>query len=348
VQEKQQPHEERRDAKKSIRHFETHGTFSENTRRQWSPTNGSRERTCTTVRPVRIRGTTYCKHRGFRGSDGISSSLQNRLWSSSIEDSDRSRRKESWCIEETGPGQPERHCAEWIGVDRVEILKREDLERDRNSSFDGYVYNIEVEGLHTYVANDIVVHNCHHVLTTNKWGKAFTMFPNAKALLVTATPCRADGKGLGAEYDGVVNRMVEGPTMRWLIDNGYLSDYRIICPPSNLDLSEVDVSADGDYNKIKLRTAVQKSSIMGDVVEHYLRIAPNKLGITFAPGVDIACEMAAKFNAAGVPTEIVSGKTESRVRAHILERFRRRELLMLVNVDLFGEGFDLPARLRFL
>lgn len=183
----------------------------------------------------------------------------------------------------------------------------------------------------------------HHVLTCNKWGKAFSMFPNARALLVTATPCRADGKGLGREHDGIVDVMVEGPDMRWLIDNNHLTDYRIFCPPSNLDLGEVTLAKDGDYNKIKLSAAVKQSSIMGDVVEHYLRIAPGKLGITFAPSVEIACEMAAKFTAASVPTEVVSGKTGSHERADILRRFRNREVLMLVNVDLFGEGFDLPA-----
>jgi superfamily II DNA or RNA helicase len=183
----------------------------------------------------------------------------------------------------------------------------------------------------------------HHVLTENKWGKAFALFPNARCLLVTATPCRADGKGLGSEFDGIVDVLVEGPGMRWLIDHKYLSDYRIFCPPSDLDLAEVTLASDGDYNKIKLREAVHESTIMGDVVEHYLRIAPGKLGITFAPGVEIATEMAGKFNQAGVRAEVISGKTDSRLRADILRRYRKREILMLVNVDLFGEGFDLPG-----
>ena len=183
----------------------------------------------------------------------------------------------------------------------------------------------------------------HHVLTANTWGKAFALFPNAKCLLVTATPCRADGKGLGSEFDGIVDVLIEGAGMRWLIDNKYLSDYRIFCPPSNLNLAEVTIANDGDYNKIKLREAVRESTIMGDVVEHYLRIAPGKLGITFAPGVEIATEIAGKFNQAGVRAEVVSGKTDSRLRADILRRFRNREILMLVNVDLFGEGFDLPG-----
>jgi len=184
----------------------------------------------------------------------------------------------------------------------------------------------------------------HHFLTKNKWGDALTMFPNAKILGVTATPERADGKGLGSDFDGVVDDLYIGPTMRELICMGFLTDYKIYAPPcSDLDLSEVNVTASGDYSPSKLKTAVQKSHVFGDVVGHYLKIAPGKLGITFATDVESATEIAAKFNHAGVPSEVVSAKTPDLARAQILNKFKNRQILQLVNVDLFGEGFDLPA-----
>ncbi len=184
----------------------------------------------------------------------------------------------------------------------------------------------------------------HHRLKDNKWGKSSEMFPNAKGLGVTATPVRADGKGLGREYDGLMDDMVVGPSMRDLINMGYLTDYRIFAPPSDIDLSGVSLSkATGDYNRDKMVKAVRKSHVVGDVVDHYLRIAKGKLGITFATDVQTATDIAAQFNASGVPAEVVSAKTPDADRIAILRRFKRRELLQLVNVDLFGEGFDLPA-----
>lgn len=184
----------------------------------------------------------------------------------------------------------------------------------------------------------------HHPLQDNKWGKAIEMFPNARGLGVTATPIRADGKGLGRHADGNFDTMVLGPNMRDLIDMGFLTDYRIFAPPSDLDLTDVKIStATGDYNKDGVRKAVRKSHIMGDVVKHYLQIAKGKLGITFATDVETATDIAAQFNAAGVPAEVVSAKTPDADRIAVLRRFKNRELLQLVNVDLFGEGFDLPA-----
>lgn len=184
----------------------------------------------------------------------------------------------------------------------------------------------------------------HHVLKENKWGTAADMFPNAYGLGVTATPSRADGKGLGRHADGLFDAMVYGPEMRDLIDEGYLTDYRIFAPPSDVDYSEVTVTASGDLSPVKLRAAVHKSdTLVGDVVKHYLKIAKGKLGVTFAVDVEEAKKYCAAFRAAGVPAEIVTANTPVLLRAQILRRFEQRQVMQLVNVDLFGEGFDLPA-----
>lgn len=183
----------------------------------------------------------------------------------------------------------------------------------------------------------------HHVLKENKWGKAAQLFPNARGLLPTATPKRADGKGLGRHHDGIVDEMVLAPGMRDIINMGYLTDYRVWCPPSDLNLDGVEVGASGEFIQEKLRTAVHQSHITGDIVRHYLALARGKLGVTFAVDIEAATEIAAAYRAAGVPAEVVTSKTPGPLRAEILRRFKRRDILQLVNVDLFGEGFDLPA-----
>lgn len=188
-----------------------------------------------------------------------------------------------------------------------------------------------------------VMDEAHHLLTDNKWGKASQMFPNARGLGVTATPVRADGKGLGRHADGLLDALVEGPEMRELINRGYLTDYRIFAPPSDIDLSSEQVGSTGDWSSQQLKRAAKRSHIVGDVVEHYRRFADGKLGVTFATDVETAGDIKNQFVAMGVPAAIVSAKTPDRDRYEIIQRFRRREILQLVNVDLFGEGFDLPA-----
>jgi superfamily II DNA or RNA helicase len=183
----------------------------------------------------------------------------------------------------------------------------------------------------------------HHLLAGNKWGKARAMFPNALGLGVTATPDRADGRGLGRHADGVFDVLVRGPEMRDLIRQGFLTDYRIFCPPTDLDLATVAITQGGDYNKEQLGAASRKSHIVGDVVEHYCKIAFGKKGVTFAIDVEDAHRIADAFNEAGVPAVALSSDNTDTERAEALDRFERGELWQLVNVDLFGEGFDLPA-----
>lgn len=188
-----------------------------------------------------------------------------------------------------------------------------------------------------------MVDESHHLLAGNKWGGAVEMMPRARGVGVTATPVRADRKSLHADQGGVFHDMIVGPSMRELINQGSLCDYRIFAPPQSITMSEEDIGASGDYKATSLRAKAHKSRVVGDVVGHYLKLARGLRGITFTVDVEQAVELAAAFNDAGVPAIAVSAKTNDTVRAEAIRKFREGKVLQLVNVDLFGEGFDVPA-----
>lgn len=193
-------------------------------------------------------------------------------------------------------------------------------------------------------ANLWVIDEAHHVLRANKWGKAVDLFPNAYGLGVTATPGRADRKGLGRQADGVFDQLILGPTPRELINEGFLTDYRIVAPPSDIDLSSVGVSSvTGDFVPQQLRQAVRRSHIVGDVVDHYIKFAQGLQGVTFATDIETAVEISNKYNARGIKSEVVTSKTKDKARVEMLKRFRNRGIQQLVNVDILGEGFDVPG-----
>ena len=190
----------------------------------------------------------------------------------------------------------------------------------------------------------------------NKWMKAVDLFGRAKGLGVTATPCRADGAGLGRHHDGVFDEMVVGPTMRDLINDGYLTEYRIFAPPSDLSgrMGAVKVSkSTGDFNSNDLRDAVEGSNlivaddktkrVVGDVVQTYLNKFKGKLSVVFVPSVKAAEELERQFIEKGVPAKSLNGSTPDDTRNKSIDRFAKRELNVLINVALFDEGFDLPA-----
>lgn len=180
----------------------------------------------------------------------------------------------------------------------------------------------------------------HHVVKNNKWGDVFTYTPNAKLLAFTATPRRSDNKPLD-----IFDELVEGDDMRTLIDNGYLTDYRIVCPKTtDLDLSTVSISnLTGDYNLSQLKKAVHNSKrIVGDTIKEYLTHARDKSGVVFAVDVEHASEIAKEFKCNGITAEVVHAKTPAALRTMLWEQFEKRQILLLINVDLIGEGVDLP------
>lgn len=184
----------------------------------------------------------------------------------------------------------------------------------------------------------------HHFLRTNKWGKGVAMLPNARGLLVTAETERADGKGLGRHADGFADVMVLGPTMRDAINAGYLVDYRIAMPEGDIDIANVEISkATGDFNQHQLREAHHKSkTICGNVVKAYRAHLDGLRAVVFAVDVEEAVKIAQEFQAAGIKAEALHGNSDEDWRDEVLARFERGDVLVLVNVDLFGEGFDLP------
>lgn len=184
----------------------------------------------------------------------------------------------------------------------------------------------------------------HHVLRENEWGRAAALFERAYGLFPTATPLRADRKSLGRMRSGIMDALVIGPSMHDLINRGYLTKYRVFGLPASIDLEAVEISdTTGDYNQTQLRREAHKSQIVGDVVGSYLAHIPGKRAICFAVDVEQANEISGRFLAAGVRSAAVSAKTPDLIRQDLVDKFSEGHIDVLVNVDLFGEGFDVPG-----
>lgn len=186
----------------------------------------------------------------------------------------------------------------------------------------------------------------HHTLRENKWGKCADIYPDrTRVLLMTATPCRADGKGLGSHHDGIADAMVVGPQQWELIRDGYLTPYDVYTPTAeDLNLSDVHIGANGEFNQAEVAAAVKGSrKIIGDVVRNYRNIAAGKAAIVFAVDKEHAEQITDAFNAEGISAAFVHSDTLDDDRLAVMKKFKARKLQVLVNVDLFGEGVDVPA-----
>lgn len=182
----------------------------------------------------------------------------------------------------------------------------------------------------------IIVDECHHA-AARQWSDILRHYKNAKLVGLTATPCRLDGKPLDTFFDSIV----ETPQTAQLIEMGFLTPYDYYAP-STPDLKGMKHNAT-DYTTQSLDLFSKDAKIIGDNIEQYLRVAKGKRGIVFACNVLHSQEIAKRYNEAGVPTAHIDGSTNPGERKSLIEKFRKGDILVLCNVDLFGEGFDLPA-----
>jgi superfamily II DNA or RNA helicase len=160
----------------------------------------------------------------------------------------------------------------------------------------------------------------------------------AKVVGLDATPKRLDGKGL----DDLYGAMILGPSVEWLIEQGYLSRYRAFAPTMP-DLSGVGTRA-GDYNAEQLGEVMDRDSLTGNLVEHYLRLAPGKRAIYFCVSVMHSQHVAAAFRAAGVSAVHLDAASPSDERRSAARGMAIGEIDVICNVALFGEGYDLAAQ----
>lgn len=182
----------------------------------------------------------------------------------------------------------------------------------------------------------IVWDECHHI-AAGTWDKIFKHYNNSFHVGLTATPERLDGKGLDKHFDV----MILGPDVPWLIENKYLSDYKLFAP-STVDTSNIKKSM-GDFNKTQLDELMDRPTITGSAVNEYLKQAKGKRAVVFCVSIKHSQHVMNEFLRRGISCEHVDGTTPTNERDARIERFRTGETKVLTNVDLFGEGFDLPA-----
>ena len=200
-----------------------------------------------------------------------------------------------------------------------------------------YVYNIEVERHHNYFAAGLLVHNCHHT-SAGTWAKTLEYFNSARVLGVTATPCRSDGRPLGAWY----SELVLGPTPAWLTDNGYLAPARVYTPPIGFSAQGLRRRM-GDFDLRQAAGALGGSRILGDAVSHYERHLSGRTAIAFCCSIAHAQAVAEAFNERGIRAASIDGSQDSSTRRQLLEELGSGALQVLTSCSLIGEGVDVPS-----
>lgn len=145
----------------------------------------------------------------------------------------------------------------------------------------------------------------------------------------------------GKFYDA----MVGGRNIKWLMQNKFLSEYRLFC--ANFpDLSDIKVNH-GEYAQKQLSDKMfQDDKIIGDAVAHYAKHAMGKLNLVFATDKRHNEKICARFNAAGISSAVLDSETPEKNRIKIIQAYARREILNLCTVDICTFGFDLAANAR--
>ena len=184
--------------------------------------------------------------------------------------------------------------------------------------------------------NVILVDEAHHALAKS-YQRILNKFPKAIVLLFTATPHRT-GK---MQLDQIADDIIVGQSIHELTDKGFLAPFRYFQPPGDFNSKLLKRSSTGDFTNESMQEAMS-TKIFGHIVKQYKRIASGMQAVVYTYSVDSAHKIAAEFNEVGISAREVDGTTPQQLRDLIVDKFRSQKLQILVNVNLFTEGVDLP------
>lgn len=222
----------------------------------------------------------------------------------------------------------------------VRFMGRRSADKTAALAADGFVYNLEVADFHTYLANGMVVHNCHHStsdtykLTTKTLQSAN---PALRHLGMTATPIRTDEIGLVEVYDAVAYRA----GIKELIEQGFLCGLRIETVRTGISLDGVSSSGE-DFNQTQLAQRYNTPGLLSQIVESHKKFAQDRQAIAFCADVETAERLAEKFSQHGIPAFALSHTTPNDARRDLLYRFRSGDFQVVCNYNILTEGTDLP------
>jgi superfamily II DNA or RNA helicase len=187
-----------------------------------------------------------------------------------------------------------------------------------------------------YPKPDFIIFDEAHFSMAHTWQKLINLYPDAYIVGLTATPCRLDGKPLGATYD----TMIVGITTKELIKQGYLSKYRYFAP-SVADLSGLRRKG-SDFDPDSASELLMQRAVYGDVIESYREYANGLQTICYCSSIKHSQAMAEEFRKAGISAVHFDGNTPAAERKQIVQDFRDKKIQVLCNVDLISVGFDVP------
>ena len=182
----------------------------------------------------------------------------------------------------------------------------------------------------------IIIDECHHA-TSNSFKTVLNIYDKTALIGFTATPARLDGKPLGEIFD----RLIIGVDYSYLIANHYLVDYDYFSPDLNFNFSEWKLK-NGDFDTTDNALHLSKKAIYGDILQY---IDLNKKTIIYSPTVDYSKKLEVQINdhfKSSVAKEF-NGKTSQNERDKIIDDFKSGKIKIIINVDLIGEGFNVPS-----
>lgn len=188
----------------------------------------------------------------------------------------------------------------------------------------------------------VIIDEAHHAMA-DSYRKLWKMFPEARFLGVTATPWRMNHSG----FWRIFNRLILTQPVKAFIKQGYLAPYDYYSLKYSSDIQRSINSIRrfdkwGDYEVSALQETMDLGHIRAQLVKSYRKLAWGKKGIIYSINKAHSAHICEDYRKLGVRIVDIDDSTPAQLRKQYVEQFKKGEIDIIVNVNIFSEGFDCP------
>ena len=183
---------------------------------------------------------------------------------------------------------------------------------------------------------DVLILDEVHLSLSKARMEAISKFRGTLKIGYTATDTYSTRKDVSMLLANKIHKV----TLRSAIEKKMLSSLRCFIVKTDVDLSGVGISADGDYDEVEMSKVLDIEARNHSAVQLYQQAFSGEKAITFCINIKHASNVAEAFNKDGVTAAVIHGGMSNEEQQELKDKFRSGEITVLCNADLLIVGFD--------
>ena len=205
-------------------------------------------------------------------------------------------------------------------------------------TYDSLIIGIENGTINPAEYGLLILDEVHESLTDRRI-ETVNKFDKSIVLGFTATPAYDEEK----KTENLLPHKYHEVSVVEAVEMGALSNFTVILAELDIDISNVRVLSNGEFDQEELAKAINFDAISKATIELYKKLFKGQLGVIFNSRIDFSEKMAETLTRADIHTASINSSLSPKEEDTIYKMIDKGEIDIFTGVKGISRGLDIPA-----